>query len=496
MNVRIRPVIHLACAAFFAGLTALSAADFPPTVAPPRPVHLPLPAVRVLANGLTVAVIERHELPIISLRLVVKSGPEADPPNLPGTAQFVGGLLDEGTTKRSAQEIARTIDHAGGTIESGADWDNSYVALRMLTDHTELAFDLVSDMVMHPAFASAEIERQRQQALSALSALRDDPAHVADTVFDRLAFEGTPYGHPADGTEDAIRRLTAQDIRDFYARNYRPTNSILAVVGDIRADEVLDLAARYFGEWRDDAGSAGPATSRSPSLPAVETARARRVIVVDKPDAVQTEIRIGNRGVPRNSPDYPALTVADQILGGPSTNRLYQALRIEHGLTYSASSDIDCFQTQGKWESKTSTRSAETMRSVHAMLNEMKRLREHTISDRELRTAQSYLTGHLALDVESSEDVAAQTLNVMVYNLAREYWNRFPDAIGKLEADDILTVAQRYLDVDRNIIVLVGNASSFGRELKNLGDVRVIPIHKLDLASPDLEQAAGSGGGR
>jgi zinc protease len=488
--------LALCCAGLFQIAASGYAADLPPSVPPPKAIHLPAPAIRVLPNGLKVAVIERHSLPILTLRLVIESGAEADPPNLPGTAQLVASLLNQGTAQRSAQEIARTLDHVGGTIDTGADFDDSFVALSVLTDHTELAFDLVADMVVRPAFAPGEIERQRKQALSALEVAQNDPAYVADTVFTRLIYAGTPYSHPADGTPDGIHRITAENIHEFYLRNYRPSNSILAVVGDIGPDRAFALAAQYFSVWHESAaGGTGfqavPATSGatapSPTTPdPMEADEARRVLVIDKPDAVQTEIRVGNRGLPRASPDYLALTVANQILGGPATNRLYKALRIEHGLTYNASSELECNKSVGGWTSKTSTRTTETLKGVHVMLEEMKRLRDHSISDYELHTAQSYLTGHLALDTESSGELATQMLILMVYNLPLDYWDRFPQRLSELEADDVLNATRRYLDVERNVIVLVGNAASFSRELKKLGDFRIIPIHDLDFASPNL----------
>ena len=489
MGAMARRVVRLLGAGLFWGMSVLWAADLPPNVPPPKPFQSPIPVFRVLPNGMKLAVIERRQLPFIRIRLVVQSGAEADPASLPGTAQMVASLLNQGTTKRSAQEIARTIDQIGGTIDAGADWDNSFVALSILTDRTEFAFDLISDMVIHPAFAPAEIERQRKQGLSALSVARDDPAYVADAVFDRLAFAGTAYGHPPDGTEEAVRRLTSSDIREFYARNYRPENSILAVVGDIRADEAYQLATRFFGGWNhDDPPPAPRALTADLSHIGTTDHPKRRIVVIDKPDAVQTEIRVGNRGIPRSSSDYLALTVANQILGGPATNRLYKALRTEHGLTYSASSELDCYRTLGSWEGKTFTRTPETIKSLRLVLDQMNRLRDHPISQGELQTAQSYMTGHMALEVESPESTVTQILNLLIYNLPLDYWNLFPQELGSLQSEEVLNATRRYLDPDRNVIVLVGNASAFSRELKKLGEVRVIPIARLDLGSADLER--------
>jgi zinc protease len=351
-------------------------------------------------------------------------------------------------------------------------------------------------MIVHPAFSPAEIERQRKQSLSALSVAQSDPAYIADAVFDQLTFTGTAYGHPPDGTAEAVRRLTAEDIRQFYSRNYLPANSILAIVGDIHAEDAFELGARYFAGWQENESSASTprATKPTPRGASSEAPASRTIIVIDKPDAVQTEIRVGNRAIPRGDADYAALTIANQILGGPATNRLYKSLRTDHGLTYSASSELDCYRTLGSWEGKTFTRTPETVKSLRLVLEQMASLRDHAISDGELHTAQSYLTGHMALEIESPEGIATQMLNLMVYNLPPDYWNQFPQELRALQTEEVLNATRRYLDPERNMIVLVGNAATFSRELKKLGEVRVIPIQKLDLDSPNLERAASGAG--
>jgi zinc protease len=311
---------------------------------------IPAPSIQTLPNGLQVVVVERHTLPLITLRLVVKSGAECDPPSLPGTAALVNGLLAEGTESRSSRQIADAIDSVGGVVDNDVDWDDQYLSLSVLNDRADLAFDLVSDMILHPAFAPAEVERQRKQILSGLQVSQDDPAYVADTVIQNLIFAGTPYGHPEDGTLASAARITVEDIRSFHRRYYQPSNSILAVVGDISAADAQALAARYFSAWRNGE-KLTPVSSAVPT-PSPE----RRVIAIDKSDSVQTEIRIGAPGVPRESPDYLALSVVNEILGGPSENRLFKALRTQKGLTYGASSDLVTRRHLGAWVAKTFTR--------------------------------------------------------------------------------------------------------------------------------------------
>jgi zinc protease len=496
-------LISVVRASLWFGAILLSAAllcarerNSPPSVPPPEPIALPLPTVRALPNGLQVLVVERHSLPVLTLRMNITAGPEADPPNLPGTAQFAASMYNEGTTHHSALDLAEAIDGAGGTFDNNSEWDISSATLTVLSDHAPLAFDLMADMTLHPAYAPADVERIRKQTVSAIEVLHEDPAYLADAVTDQLILAGTPYGHPGDGTLDATRNLTSQDLAAFHAAAYLPGHSVLAVVGDITPAEAFQLAERYFAGWAGPP-SASAAAHSAPSWPVrTSAAGTTRIVIVDKPDAVQTEIRVGFPGIPHSSPDYVALTVANQILGGPASNRLFSDLRGEHGLTYSASSDIDCYVTTGVWVAKTSTRNAETAKAVQRVLEEMKHMREHAISAGELQQAADYLIGHQALDFETSAGIADQFLDLMTYHLPLDTWSTLPAALRKLTPDDVWQATRRYLDPDQATIVLVGNASVFERDMRMLGATRVIPIDALDLASPGLERTGGGSGAR
>jgi zinc protease len=458
----------------------LAARDYPPAVLPPKPYAALPPTVAKLDNGLKVVIVERHSLPIITAYLVVKAGAEADPPDLPGAAQAVASLLDQGTEGRSAQQIAEAIDQVGGTIDSGADWDKSFASVSVLNDHTELAFDLLAEMVMQPAFAKAEVERMRTRTLSALEVLHGDPSYLADTVVERLIFAGTHYSHPADGTREALKRMTVQDLRAFHSRYYGPSSSILVVVGDTTGAQVRGLAAKYFGTWKAAPGGVFETAQE------VATHSRREVVVIDKPDAVQTEIRVGNLAVGRESPDYDALAAANQILGGPATNRLFSALRSEHGLTYGASSELLAYRGLGSWVAKTSTRTSETVKALRMILEQEKRMRDHAPLNLELENTKGYLIGHMALDCETSDGIAGQTVELMAHELPLDYWSRFPEKVQSLTGQELWEMARRYLNPESATIVLVGNAAAFKKHLKKLGHVLVIPPDRLDLAGANL----------
>ncbi|HLI33822.1 MAG TPA: pitrilysin family protein [Terriglobia bacterium] len=475
--------------------------ELPPLVPPPQPVVVPTPAVETLPNGLKVVILERHTLPIVTLTLAVRAGAEADPPQLPGTAQFVASLLNEGTTDRSAFEMAEALDGAGGSLDTEAEWNDSYASLSVLSDHTRLAFDLLSDMIIRPAFAPDEVERIRRQTLSALSILRHDPQYLADTLFERIAFWGTPYSHPADGVEESIRRLTPADLHTFHARYYRPSNAILIAVGDLSPERAMSLARKFFGGWANEdshahASMVSPNRGNAAPNSAAQQQEAgnagqRQVIVIDDPQAVQTEIRIGHVAISRASPDYGALTVANQVLGGPAENLLFSVLRSRRGLVYTTSSELLCYRDAGAWEVKTSTRTDETLKTVELILDQMKRLRDHSIRPEELKVAQDYLVGHMALDFETSQQVAEQLLKLLVDGLPLDYWSRYPQEIRSLTENDVWQAAREYFNPRTAEIVLVGNAQNFKKDLKKFGLVRIIPLNDVDLASATLEQPAG-----
>ena len=456
--------------------------ELPPNVSPPEAVNFHMPAVHQLSNGLRLVLVERHDVPIVRLYAIVQAGAEADPPGLPGTATMVAGLLPEGTHHRSAYQIAKAIDQAGGSIDTGAAWDQSYANVSVLSNHRVLAFDLLADMLVHPAFAPDEVERIRRQTLSALDVVDQDPSYVADMVLRRLLFAGTDYAHSEDGTRNSIERITRKDLADFHASYYTPSRTILAVAGDITESECVKLAQRLLGGWKN-----GPVVPRAPRLQPISLHR-REVVVVNKPDAVQTEIRVASLGVPRSSPDYFALAVANQVLGGPAANRLFDVLRTEHGLVYGASSDLDCYSSLGAWVAKTSTRSAETIRATEMVLNEISRMRSRPVQQWELQNARDYLVGHEALQFESASQVANQVLEMMLYHLPRDYWKLFPQRVRSLTAGDVLAATKQYLHPNDDVIVLVGNLAAFKDGLKKLGAVRVVPIADVGRALPEPEK--------
>ena len=482
----------LACALCLLAGVAVAAAqngvrwpsEGPPSPLPARDVRFPPYEIRTLPNGLQVIAVLHHEQPIVSMRMIVRAGGSGDPRDKLGLARLAAALLDQGTTTRSATEMSDTIDFIGGEIGTGAAIDLTFLNTIVMKDSFETGLAMLSEMARHPAFAQAEIDRQRQQMLSSLQVSLADPDFIANAVFDRLVYGFHPYGLPGAGTPQTLAAVTRADLLAFHQRNFVPNNALLAIVGDVTAEEAFSGAAHAFGDW--DRRDVPPSAFIAPPDPT------RRVIVVNKPDAVQTEVRVGHLGVRRNHPDYMALNLAIRILGGEGANRLHQVLRTERGLTYGAQAEMDALKEAGDFQAQTNTRSEATGEVLRLMVDEFWRLQRERVSERELGDAKAYVTGSFPLTIETPDAIATQVLNVLFYGLPIEQLQSFRERVNRVTPDDIQRVARAYLRPDRLSIVLVGNAAAFTSQLRGVGfgTFETINMEDLDLTSADFKRPA------
>jgi zinc protease len=460
-----------------------------PSERPPRPlagreVKFPPYEVRTLPNGMQVIAVLHHEQPAVSMRLLVRTGSVQDPPGKVGVASLAASLLDQGTTTKSAEQIADEIDFIGGALGTGSGSDLTFVNVIVMKDSFPLGMNLLSDVVRNPAFAAEEIERQKQQAISSLQVSGNDPDYVASVLFERLVYGFHPYGLPNSGTPETLAGITRADLQDYHRRYFVPNNMVLAVVGDVTGDEAFAAAERVFGGWP---------RAEVPAVKVVDPPQpTRRIVVVDKPDAVQTEIRVGQLGIPRKHNDYMAYDLAVKILGGEGANRLHRVLRSERGLTYGAQADAETRKQAGHFVAETDTRTETTGETLRLTVDEVARLQRERVSERELSDAQAYLAGSFPLTIETPNDIATQVLNVVFYELPVGEIGTFRERVQAVTPDDIQRVAKQYVRPDLLSVVLVGDASSFVPQLRKVGfpDVEVIPINELDLMSATLRRDA------
>jgi zinc protease len=477
-------LVHL-CILMIASVGSAQTRDWPserpPRSLPARDIKFPPYEIQTLPNGLQVVAVLHHEQPVVSLRMIVGTGSASDPKGKLGLARLLASLLDQGTTTQSARQMNDAIDSIGGAMGAGAASDLSFVNMIVMKDSFEPGLRMLADMVQRPAFAPEEIDRQRQQSLSFLKVSLDDPEYLANAVFDRLVYGFNGYGMPDSGTPATMAGITRNDLVAFHQQHFAPNNAIMAIVGDVTAAEAFDTVKKVFGDWKPR-----EVTRERFVEPPSST---RRVIVIDKPDAVQTEIRVGNLGIPRNHSDYMALNLAIRILGGEGSNRLHQVLRTERGLTYGAQADMNTRKESGDIAAETNTRSDATGEVVRLIVDEMWRLQRERVSEAELAAAKAYLTGSFPLTIETPDSIALQVLNVMFYGLPLEQLQTFRERVNRVTVDDIERVARFYLKPDAVSVVLVGNASVFAPQLKGVGFARyeTIPVEDLDLLTADFK---------
>ena len=333
----------------------------PPPPAAERPFNFPEHTATKLDNGLTVFVIEDHRQPLVSATLMIPgAGSSSNTPQQSGLASMTASLLRQGTTSRSAQQIAQAIDSVGGSLSASAGADTTEASVTVITSALETGFELLADIVQHPAFAPEEIERWRRQTLSSLQVAYSDPEYVRNVVGQRVAYGEHPYAFPTDGFPNTVPSLTRDDVVGFYKERFTPSGAYIAVAGDIKPDAAVAIVRKHFGSW-----SGAPVKPVQAAAPKSQ----RRIIVVDKPDAVQTQFGAFATGVPRNDPDYIPLAVANQVLGGGFNSRLNPRLRAKEGLTYGAGSSLDSDRLAGLWYATSFTRTEETANAIKLTLD-------------------------------------------------------------------------------------------------------------------------------
>jgi zinc protease len=475
--------IVLAAAAAFAQ-TRQWPSERPPGPLAAREIKFPPYELQTLPNGLQVVAVLHHEQPVVNMRLLIRAGAASDPKNKLGIAHMAASLLDQGTKAKSASELNDEIDFLGGAMGAGAGTDLTFVNIVVMKDSFEKGMRMLSDMARDPGFAQAEIERQRQQTLSGLRVSLEDPEYVANSVFDRLVYGFHPYGLPETGTPETVGSITRDDLVAYHQKFFAPNNAILAIVGDVTAEEAFNTAKKVFADWEKRDLSAQKYID--PPDPT------RRVIVINKPDAVQTEVRVGHLGIPRKHRDYMAVNLAIRILGGEGSNRLHQVLRTQRGLTYGAQANMDTLKETGDFQAETNTRSEATGEVLRLIVDEFWRLQRERVSEYELADAKAYLTGSFPLTIETPESIAMQVVNVLFYGLPLEELQTFRERVNAVTVDDIQRVAREYLRPDRLSVVLVGNASAFGSQLKGVGfgTYETVELGDLDLTAANFKRGA------
>lgn len=418
----------------------------------PAPPRVPRPERYTLANGLRVVAARQAGLPQIVIRLVLPAGSAADPTGGAGTAALVGQLLTEGTAQLTAEELNARLDLLGASVEVDVGHDFAEVELFLLSETLDEALPLLADLVVRPAFPATEVERVRDELLDSLAARLDESANVAD---DRTAAEvfgaDHPYGRPALGTPDSVAELSVSALQAFHHAYYRPEGSLLVAAGDLNPRALAEQLERVLHDWRG--APEAPLTSRD----AEAMASGAETIILPWKGALQSEIRIAGRGLPRNSADWIPAALANYILGGSTiTGRLGANLREEKGWTYGARSSFVAALGAGGWVAETAVDVEVRDEALREMHREIRRILDEPVGDAELRRAKDALILSLPRAFETPRRVVSRFVTLEAFGLPDEYWSRFPAAVEAVTAEEVMLMARRYLDPARLVSVLVG----------------------------------------
>src|SRR5215203_1661646 len=442
-------------------------------------VKLPRAQEATLQNGLRVVLLPSHKVPTFNMQLVVLSGGLSDKADYRGLSTFSASLLREGTTKRSSKDIAEQVDALGATLgaNSGFSAMTTNVTAAGLVENLDQTLDLFADVIRNPTFPQAEIDKYRARTLAQLQFQRSIPQFLAQEQFSRAIY-GT--SHPASlvaPPAESIKKLTTKDLAEFHSTYYRPNNAIIAIVGDVTMKDIMPKLEKAFGDW--EKGDVPVA-----NIPAAPAQSDSRIYLIDRPGSVQTVLTLGTLGIERTSPDYFSVLLADRVLGGGPSGRLFLNLREDKGYTYGAYSNFGGSKFRGTWISSSEVRTDVTEGAMKEFMYELNRLRNEPVPAEELENAKRAITGSFALSLEQPGTLLQNIITQKLYNLPAEYWDTYPQKVSAITATDVQKAAQKYLDMGHLQVVAVGDAAKAREVLAKYGKVEVYDAEGKPVTAP------------
>ena len=409
----------------------------------------------VLKNGMTVLLMEKRGVPMVSVAAIVKAGSVADPAGEDGLASVTAGLLRKGTAKRSAQQFAADLDFIGAEFSADASADYTTISSEFLTKDVDKGVDLFSDALLHPLFAQGEVEKLLAQEIDGIKAAKDEAQSVALNYYYGYLFSKHPYGRPVGGDELSLARIKRDAITRFYETNYTPGNTILAIAGEFNAPQMRIKIEQAFGGW--------PAKGAAlPEFAAPAPVKGKKLLLVDKPDSTQTFFVFGNIGTAENDPDRVAIRVVNTIFGGRFTSELNEALRVESGLTYGAEAFFDSRKEPGAFAIYSYTKNESTTQAIDLALQVLAKLHKDGVTPEQLASAKAYMKGQFPPSIETSGQLARTIA-------AHEFYGLDDDEINQMEARiDAVTPAMakqviaKHFPEENLVFMLIGKASEIG----------------------------------
>lgn len=442
-----------------------------PNPGTPRDYAFPAVERSTLSNGTRVAVAHIPRLPLVTVMALVDAGSSCDETGREGAAALTAGVLAEGTTRVDGAALTEQFELLGTGLTSASDWDDATTHVAVTPERLETAMGLLGEVLTSPAFSQRDVERHKAERLAELMQLQAEPRGLADDKFAEYLFvPGSRYALPEAGTMTSVRALDASQLRALHAARYVPGATTLVFAGDVTNERAVQLAERALGSW----------SGALPKPVAVDDRASydgRRVHIVNKAGAPQSELRVGHAGVPRSHPDYFAITVMNALLGGLFSSRINLNLRERNAFTYGARSEFDWRRGAGPFVVSTAVKTEVTDAAVREILLEIGKMREEKVSADELSLATAYLDGVFPIRYETTNAVAQAIAIAQVYELGDDYYTRYRERIRAVSADDVLRAAQKFLHPDQLLILAAGNAEAIRGPLEELNAGAVI-VHE------------------
>jgi zinc protease len=438
-------------------------------------VELKLPPYKKvkLHNGLTLLLMERHELPLVSFHLIVKTGSVADPAGKEGLASVTAELVRKGTRARNADKISEELDFVGATFGAGANLDYTNASAEFVKKDLAAGLDLLADLFENASFPQDEIAKVIARRIDGIKAAKDQAQGVIRTYFNAYLYGGHPYGRPTGGDEKSLAAITRDDIVKLYQDYYVPDNSILAIVGDFNAADMERAIGEKLGAW----ASKPVATVK---LPEPVPVKGKKLLLVDKPDSVQTFFILGNLGVSRTNPDRVFIDVVNTLFGGRFTSLINSELRIKSGLTYGANSSFDLRKAPGPFVISSYTRNATTEKALDMTLDVIKRFHDNGVTDEQLKSAKSYIKGQFPTSIETSDQLASQIAVLEFYGLDQREITQLFAKIDSMTLADANRIIKQYFPQDEMVFVLVGKAS----EIQDIASKLAPQVDRKSISQP------------
>jgi len=429
-----------------------------------------------LANGATLLLMERHDVPLISFNAIVRGGAATDPENGYGTASLLAGLLEKGAGARDANAFAETVASVGGTIETGASTESIYVGGSFLSRDQKLMVELLADVLQRPRLELEQFEALRGRHIEFIRAAKDSERESLTSIYGSAALFGAhPYGRPVNGSEASLAALKHADVQRYYQDHVGADRVIIAVSGDFKTSQLKSLLSRAFSGWRK-------AGTPLPAIPKPADIGGRRVLLIDAPDAVQSYFWAADVSVAKSDPRRASLDVVNTLFGGRFTSMLNSELRIRSGLSYGARSSFDRLSDGGSWEMTSFTRTEKTIEAIDLAFTTLDKLHQGALDQTQLASGKSYVLGQYPLAFETASQWAYQLAVLEFYGLDRSYIDNYGKALASVSESDAKHVVDEVIPAsDSVVLVVIGKAEAIRDGLRKYG-----PLTEMKLADPDF----------